>query len=67
MRPPVYYNTRIYSKCLSLVGSTCSMLNDNDHMASTTTLQSHIPPSLEALDVDKDQEKVEIEKSSMSG
>jgi len=27
------------------------MLND-DHMASTTTLQSHIPPVLEILDPD---------------
>lgn len=48
-----------------LVGSTCSMLNDNDYMASTTTLQSHIPPILEILDVDENQEN-EAEKEKIS-
>lgn len=40
------------------VGSTCSMLND-DHMASTTTLQSHIPPVLEILDPDENLDEEE--------
>lgn len=33
------------------------MLNDNDHMASTTTLQSHISPILDTLDVDNNQDE----------
>lgn len=43
------------------MGSTCSMLNDNDHMASTITLQSHIQPeqTLEPLDEDE----IEAEKN----
>lgn len=49
---------------LFLVGSTCSMLIDNDHMASTTTLQSHLPPMLETLSVDKNQEEEEIEEQN---
>jgi len=34
------------------------MLNDNNYMASTTTLQSHIPPIIEILDTDENQDDV---------
>lgn len=51
--------------CFS-VGSACSMLIDNDHMASTTTLQSHIPPILEIIGVDENEdEEVEAENTSL--
>lgn len=44
------------------MGSTCSMTNNNDPMASTTTLQSYIPPLLETLDEDE----VEGEETSLT-
>lgn len=53
--------------CLFLVGSTCSMLNDNGCMASTTTLQSHIPPILEILDTDENHDVVLEETISVTG
>ena len=50
------------------MGSTCSILNDNDYMASTTTLQSHIPPILEIVDTDENQDDViEGETNSVTG
>lgn len=50
------------------MGSTCSILNDNECMASTTTLQSHVPPILEILDIDENQnDAVEGETISMTG
>lgn len=50
------------------MGSTCSMLNDNDYTASTTTLQSHIPPIIEILDTDENQDNVvEGETNSVTG
>lgn len=51
-----------------LVGSICSMLNENDHMASTTTLQSHLPPAiLESSDSDENQDEIEGEQISLTG
>jgi len=62
------YMLYAYDKYLFLVGSTCSMLNDNDYMASTTTLQSHIPPILEIVDTDENQDDVvEVETISVIG
>lgn len=48
------------------MGSTCSMLNENDYMASTTTLQSHIPPIIETLDVNEIEDGSEGEKISLA-
>jgi len=39
------------------------MLNDNGCLASTTTLQSHIPPVLEILDTDENQDDVVLEET----
>jgi len=44
------------------------MLNDNDYTASTSTLQSHIPPIIEILDTDEYQDNVvEGETNSVTG
>lgn len=42
------------------------MLNENNYMASTTTLQSHVPPIIETLDVDETEDGVEGEKMSLT-
>lgn len=55
-----------YNKGLFLVGSTCSMLNDNDYMASTTTLQSHVPPIIEILDTDENLQDDMVERETIS-
>lgn len=50
-----------------LVGSICSMLNENDPMASTTTLQSHLLPAiLESSDADQNQDGIEGEEISLT-
>lgn len=41
------------------------MVND-DHMTSTTTLQSHILPILEILDIDENQDEIEGEKNPLT-
>ncbi|KAL4148505.1 hypothetical protein QTP88_002735 [Uroleucon formosanum] len=52
----------------SNMGSTCSMLNDNDYTASTTTLQSHLPPTIDILDTDENRDNVvEGETNSVTG
>lgn len=65
------YSTRastyiFYTNFYFLVGSTCSMLNENDYMASTTTLQSHVPQIIETLDLDETEDTVEGEKISLN-
>jgi hypothetical protein len=42
------------------------MLNENNYMASTTTLQSHIPPIIETLDVDEIEDEPEGENISLT-
>ncbi|VVC26030.1 Hypothetical protein CINCED_3A022385, partial [Cinara cedri] len=51
----------------SNMGSDCSMLNYNDHMVSSTTLQSHIPPILDILDIDENQDDADKEHISLNG
>lgn len=44
------------------------MLNDNDYTASTTTLQSHLPPTIDILDTDENRDNVvEGETNSVTG
>lgn len=49
------------------MSSNGSMLNYNDYMVSSTTLQSHIPPVLEILDIDENQDEHDKEKMSLNG
>lgn len=38
----------------------------DDHIASTTTLQSHIPPILEIIDVDETQDEVKEKQNPVT-
>lgn len=62
--PIIRFILNIY---LLLVGSNSSMLNYNDYMVSSTTLQSHIPPIQEILDIDENQDDDDKEKLSLNG